>query len=370
MTSVCGPIELLAGFILVGLVLYDVFQSVVVPRWSDIRLRLSPLLIKWCWPIWRKMAFSVISDDKRENFLGTFAPLALMITLVMWVLSLILGFAMAIYALSAEIKPVPSGFGDALYLAGTSLFTLGFGDMVATGGLARVVLLLAAASGLAVVALVISLTFSLYGSFQRREVLILTLDARAGVPPSGLALLETYAQYHMLDDLPLTFSAWEVWAAEMLESHIAYPILPYFRSSHTDESWISALGAVLDAATLLMTTVQAGPECQERLHGAARMVYRLGCHAVTDLSHWFRFHAEGQGGCGVERAEFENARQALRRAGYGLRDAEEAWTDFVKYRSVYASSLNAMARHFATPPSQWIGDRSTLAFLHLSNPSA
>jgi heme exporter protein D len=362
-------------------VLFDVFQSIVVPRWTDRKLRLSPFLIDVLWPVWRWAGLRLRPAQRGENFLGTFAPLALMVVLLVWVGALIVGYGLMIHALREQIEPPISNLGTAFYLAGTSLLTIGFGDLVARGGTARFVLLAAAASGLSVVALVISMTFSLYGLFQRREVLVLRLDARAGAPPSGVTLLETYARLAILEELPATFGAWEAWSAEMLESHLAYPILPYFRSSHKNESWVSALGAVLDAATLLLTAIEAGHPAEQRAErvpasrlelvgrpqGAARLMYQLGCHALLDLSHWFRFRlpderepiGEPARACGVERAEFVAARERLAAAGYRLCEEEEAWRSFVKLRSVYAAALNALARHFATPPTQWIGERST-----------
>lgn len=374
-----ATLELIAGLLIVAVVLYDVFQAVVVPRWTDRALRISPLLLDALWPLWRRIGLRIRKAGKREDFLGTFAPLALMLILVAWVLSLILGYGLVAYALRGEFRPPIADLGSGLYVAATSLLTIGYGDIVAHGTPARAAMLAAGASGLAVMALMISLTFTLYDSFQRREVLVLMLDARAGAPPSGVTLLETYAQLGLLAELPALFGAWELWSAEMLDSHLAYPVLPYFRSSHTDESWISALGAVLDAATLLLTTVEAeAPFATERLPvttlpGAAQLLYALGCHALIDLSHWFRFappprasaeEADQPPSVGVERTEFEEARRRLAAAGFPLCASEVAWRSFAKKRAVYAAALNELAKHFATPPTQWIGDRSPLGNLH------
>lgn len=355
------------GAAIVGIVLYDVFQGVVVPRWTSRAARIAPLLVEHLWTLWRVIAFRFGTPRRREDFLATYAPFALMMILLCWVASLVFGYGLILHALRGQIPKLET-FGDAFYLAGVGLLTIGFGDIVATGGPARVVLLSAGASGLAIFALVLSLTFSLYGLFTRREVLVLTLDARAGSPPSGLALLETYAQLEMLDELPRFFDAWELWAAEMLDSHLAYPLLPYFRSSHDDLSWVSSLGAVLDAATLLLTTIESGPQCGGRPIGAAHLMYKLGCHAVDDLSH-FQFntglyHGQKDAGrnAGVERSEFVQARERLQHAGFCLRDEDRAWEEFAQHRAVYAHALNNLAKHFTTPPAQWIGDRSTLSF--------
>ena len=371
-----GILEFFSGLLIVGIVLFDVFQSVVVPRWTARPFRFAPYLVDELWPRWKKMAFRWRDHDKREDVLGTFAPLVLIILLMVWVLALVFGYGLMLHALRGQTNHPEMGFPDSLYLAGVGLLTIGFGDIVAVEPLARMVLLSSAASGLAVFALVISLTFTLYGSFQRREVMVLTLDARAGAPPSGVTLLETYARFDLHDEMPEFFGSWERWAAEMLESHLAYPLLPYFRSSHDNESWIAAMGAVLDAATLIMTTVEGGGGHSERRsrksQGAAHLMYGLGCHATIDLSHWFRFRlpgADAESGdiepdAGVERLEFELARRRLEKAGYALLPFEDSWRDFRQKRAVYAAALNALARHFASPPSQWIGDRSAISHLH------
>jgi hypothetical protein len=364
----------LLGALIVAAALYDVFQSVVVPRWTARTLRLAPFLIEVLWPVWRRAGRRFRARQRREDFLGTFAPLALMLVLMVWVVGFIFGYGLMIHALRDQLKPRGPDLATAFYLAGTSVLTLGISDYAAVGGLARFVVLAAGASGLSVVALVISLTFNLYGQFQRREVRVLSLDARAGAPPSGVTMLETYAKLDLLEELPATFGAWETWSAEMLESHIAYPILPYFRSSHTDESWVSAMGAVLDAATLLLTTVDVGPNRADRLaavsrpQGAAKLMYRLGCHALIDLSHWFRFRlpaapdesneAKLARAAGVERSEFLAARERLRAAGYHLCDEEGAWRSFAIQRAVYAPALNALSRRLEMPLTRWDGDRA------------
>jgi len=221
---------------------------------------------------------------------------------------------------------------------------------VPSGWAARILVVMEGSTGLGAVAMVISLLFSLYGSCQRREVLVVTLDASAGSPPSGVGLLENVAKYEMPEHLVETFHEWKLWSAEVLESHLAYPILNYFRSTHDNESWVSSLGAVLDAATLVMTTIRDGPL------GPAKNLYLVGNHLVEDLTHLLDFAHEH--GVGVERPEFEQACDRLEAAGYRLRDREQAWEQFQERRSSYAAPLNAMALYWAIPPAQWIGDRS------------
>jgi hypothetical protein len=306
------------------------------------------------WRLWRALGLRKLDGNRRERMLGTFAPAIVVVLLVTWIVILIIGFGLQFWALRQQIHPVLPNIGDALYFAGTSVLTIGFGDIVGTSGLARLVALAAGASGLGTIALAISFLFSLYTSFQRREVLVVMLDARAGAPPSGVSLMEAYSKLGILEDLPAFFADWERWSAEVLDSHQAYPLLAYFRSSHDNESWVSALGAVLDAATLALTTVVDAPR------GPAQLMFSIGRHAVEDLSRIFRI--DGGREVGVERYEFDEARNRLAAAGYTLFGPEESWIAFSKIRSQYAGALNAMARWWAAPPTQWIGDRSYVKF--------
>jgi len=156
----------------------------------------------------------------------------------------------------------------------------------------------------------------------------------------------------ILDDLPQLFATWQDWTARVLDSHLAYPVLAYFRSSHDNDSWISSLGAVMDASTLVLTTIKDGPK------GWAKLSRSVGGHCLEDLVAYFGLQTESE--VGVERDEFDEARRRLERAGFVLEDADRSWDSFVRMRQGYAGQVNALARNWATPPAQWIGDRSPL----------
>jgi hypothetical protein len=361
--SVGQLVEMIAGVLLNLTILMDVFLAVVVPRRAP-RVgrftRISGYLLPGMWRIWRAVGLRMSSAERREAFLGTFGSLVAIAMLVAWVAGLILGYGLIFDALGAQIRPTPANLGESVYFAGVSMLTLGFGEIVAIGGAARLTALVAAASGLGLFALVITFLFTLYGSFQRREVAVVVLEAGAGAPPSGVNLLETYALLGILDDLPRVFADWQGWAAEVLDSHLAYPILAYFRSSHDNDSWISSLGAVMDAATLVMTTLEGGP------YGWAKLSRAVGGHCLEDLAIYFRLQVEPE--VGLERSEFDEARMRLEQAGFTLRDAEESWANFARLRSEYAGRVNALALYWATPPAQWIGDRSPIKHARLHQP--
>lgn len=346
-------LETLLGVALIAWVLNDVFNTVVLPRPSPSRTRPGSLLTRWAWRIWRPYAERSRRPATREGRLGRFAPAIVLVLLGVWIVLLIAGFGLVMFALAGAVQPPLPDLGTAFYFAAISLLTIGYGDFVPVEPVSRVIAVAAGGVGLGIVALTITYLFSLYGNFQRRELLVVTLDARAGAPPSGVVLLETCARYHDPDELRRLFADWERWSAQVLESHLAYPILLFFRSTHDHESWVSAIGAVLDASTLLITTIESDTK------GAAWVMHDIGVHLVDDVARFFRYGTPGT--VGVERGEFDDARQRLARAGYTLLpDADASWEAFVRRRSAYADGLNFLARFLAVPPAQWIGDRSEI----------
>jgi Ion channel len=345
-------LELVIGLALVWIVLRDLFVGVIVPRPARGVLRPSNLLVQWSWRAWRWIGNRSTDVNTREARLGAFGPAALILLLVAWVVGLIIGYGLILDAVRDQLRPVPAGIGTTLYFSAISFLTIGYGDIVPASWMTRGVAIIEGATGLGVVAVVISLLFSLYGSFQRREVLIITLDALAGAPPSGVVLLENSLHNDMVGKLENTFDEWMRWSAEVLESHLAYPILAYFRSSHDNESWVSAIGAVLDATVLVLTTVEDVPR------GPARLMYNVGAHLVEDLS-WF-FNTSHMHEVGIERFEFDQACERLAEAGFTMTDREIAWSKFSQLRAAYAIPLNEMGRYWSIPPALWIGDRSYL----------
>jgi hypothetical protein len=226
--------------------------------------------------------------------------------------------------------------------------------VVATGP-ARAIVIVEGATGLGLVAVVIAYLPVLYQAFNRREVGILLLDARAGSPPSGPELLRRVEGAGVRTSLPQLFRVWEAWAADVLETHLSYPLIAFFRSPHDNTSWVTSLGAVLDAATLVLSCVAVKED--EVCSGAARMLYATGTHAVEDLFFYFRL-PERQ--VVIEREEFDGVLEDLREVGVQLKPADESWKVFNEMRAAYSGRLNALAVRVAAPPALWIGDRSTL----------
>ncbi len=350
--SIVQVLELVVGIVVLAAVSYDLFQSVVLPRPAISKIRLAPYVIRPFWRAWRWLGTRNSSVERRENWLAVYAPLSVFVLLGFWGLALTVGYGLIFDALRAQFRPVPGDFGTSLYFSATTILPLSYGDILPSGVPARLVTLAESATGVALIAIVVTLLFSLYESFQRREEGVVSLDALAGAPPSGVAILESAAGHGLAGELSRTFDEWRQWSAAVLESHLAYPTLIYFRSSHDNEAWINSFGAVMDAATLVISTLADVPD------GPARLMSKVGGHLVEDFSWYFRLRPSGDPI--VEREEFDQARARLELAGYRCKPPEESWTEFARLRSRYGSPLNQMAQFLAIIPAQWIGDRTYL----------
>lgn len=350
---------IVVGMLLIVGALNDVFQSVIVPRAVGRRFRPSYYQSRTLWWIWPLAARRIYpnDEDRREDFLAAFAPSNLIANLMMWSLLLLIGYATIFFALRAQMRPALASFGDAFYFAGTSFFTLGFGDFVGNSGLTRLASLAAGASGFGIISTTTAYLFAIFGAFQTREQFVVTVGARAGSPPSGVGLLTIAAHAGVIRDLPVLMRSAETWCASLMETHLAYPILAYFRSSHDYESWVATLGTLLDTAVLMMTTVQCDA-------GEARILYNIGRHATHDLASYFRLHGDDREP-GIARQQFNDACTRLESAGLSLHDRDRAWEHFVALRRTYAGHLNALAGFFEVPTLHWVGPQSIVESEHM-----
>jgi len=344
-------IALPVGIVLVAWTLLDVFRTLVMPRAARGRVRLSRILFRTMWRPWRWIGVRRKTVQARERVLATAAPFFFFVLLVGWVSLALLGYALILWspAFVDGIGPGGDSFGNALYVSGTSLFTLGSDGGVT--GWTRAIVVAGGATGLGLFAVVIAYLPVLYQAFNRREVGVLLLDARAGSPPSGPELLHRMGSAGVASSLHGLFAEWERWVADVLESHMSYPLLTLFRSPHDNTSWVTSLGSVLDAATLLLTAVEDAPD--ER----AILMYGTGVHAVEDLFYYFRLTERETV---IQRDEFEDVLGDMKDDGFAVRPLDDAFARFTEKRAKYAPRLDALAVLLAATPTLWIGDRSFL----------
>lgn len=269
---------------LIVVILWEAFETIILPRRVSRRIRLTRLFYVSTWKPWSAVARAVKNRKRRESLLGYFGPLSLLLLLVFWGCGLMLGFALLQWASGSQLiaqDSRPSDFWTDLYMSCTTFFTLGLGDVIPKTVFARVVTGFECATGFGFLAALIGYLPTIYQSFSRREAAISLLDARAGSPPTAAEILKRQAQSGDPATLTQLLAEWERWSADILESHLSYPVLCYFRSLHDNQSWLASLTAILDVCALAIVGVERVPAWQ------ARLTFAIARHAMVDLSQIF-----------------------------------------------------------------------------------
>jgi hypothetical protein len=286
---------ILVALFLIGTALWDLFETVVLPRRVSRRFRLTAMYFRGTWRIWSSVARHITSIGRREAILAVYGPLALLSLLMLWVVLLIVAYALLLWGLGSPIHAVsaPSGLGTDLYFSGTTLLTLGLGDVLPASSSARIISVVEVGTGFGVLALVIGYLPVLYQAFSRREVKISLLDAHAGSPPTAGTLLGRQPPARRARRLCGVLSDWETWSAELLETHLSYPLLAYYRSQHEDQSWVAGLTMILDTCALVLASCQ-GLNLDEELSEQAAFTFAMARHAAVDLARVFGPDGDGR----------------------------------------------------------------------------
>src|SRR5579863_1488908 len=282
--------KLLAGILGLALLLttlWDAFETIILPRRVTRRYRIARLFYRVLWGIWSRIYRLLRSQKLRDRHLSYFGPLSLLMLFAMWASALVLAFSLLQFAAGSALTVTggsPSFRAD-LYMSGTTFFTLGLGDIIPNTTFARAITVAEAGVGFGFLAVVISYLPTLYGAFSQRELNISLLDARAGSPPTAAELLRRHAQFSHTEVLSQYLRDWETWSAQLMESHLSYPVLCYFRSQHDNQSWLAAFTAVLDVSALLIAYGEGTAKWQ------ARLTFARARHAVVDLAEALRVPA-------------------------------------------------------------------------------
>ncbi len=351
---------LFAGLLFCLSAVLDAFQTIILPRRPVGRFRITRFFYVLTWTPWAAIARHIRSPKVREQVYSTFGPASLLMLLIVWALLLVTGFALLYFGLRT---PFADAMADAtalarlrtdLYVSGTTLFTLGLGDVLPRSLAARALIIVESGTGLGFVALVIGYVPVLYNSFSRREVSVALLDARAGSPPTSTELLRRHSFPGGQEALVVLLIEWERWSAELLESHISYPILCYYRSQHDNQSWLSALTAVLDSCSLLISVVPGTASRQ------AQLTFAMARHALVDLGHVF--HLEKHEAAWRERGgpnrlppqHFNLVCDSMAAAGLRLCGDPEAPARLHALRALYEPEAQALADYLGMSLPGWV----------------
>jgi hypothetical protein len=334
-----------AGVALIVWLLWDAFETILLPRRVPARLRLSRFFLRWLWTPWSAIALAIRHRPRRENFLGFYALLSILSLLAAWAAGLVAGFALLLWSEGSRIAAdgEQARFALDFYLSGTTFFTLGLGDVRPMTGLARATIVVEAGMGFGFLALVISYLPVLYQAFSKREARITMLDEWAGSPPTAAVLLRRCSEARDPNVIAPLFKDWEISSAEILESHLSYPILCYFRSQHDNQSWLASLTTILDACALVIVGIEGIDPFQ------ARLTFAIGRHALVDLSQNLRASPKL-----VERAPLDpqtlyELRAWLAKSGVRLAAGADADGKLAELRALYAPYAERLSKLLVMP---------------------
>jgi hypothetical protein len=350
-------IAAISGISLILLVLWEGFETIILPRRVTRRFRLTRYFYRSSWHVWVSMVRIIVTTRQRENWLSYFGPLSLLLLLSIWAGGLISGFALIHWALGSGVVLSGggiSGFLTDLYLSGTTFFTLGLGDVLPRTSLARLLVVIESGMGFGFLALVIGYLPALNQSFARREVSISLLDARAGSPPTASEMLRRHNHDRGKEALRQLLHEWELWSAELLEGHLSYPVLAYFRSQHENQSWLAALTAILDTCALTMASMEGANERQ------AELTFAMARHAVVDLSLVFRTIPRKSEVDRLSPEKLVDLRILLTNNGQKLQESNAVEMKLIELRQMYEPYVHALASYFQVGLPPWISEESWL----------
>jgi hypothetical protein len=343
----------IAGVLLVLAMLVEFFVSFMLPVRVKRDPRLARALFTQLWRAWRGVARR-LPEAPRETLLGLFGPLGLLFNLTLWTGGLVFGFALLQYAFGSHVTG--GSFGDDLYFSAGGFLSASGGSEPVTPT-AKVLLLGEAAAGFMVLFIAIGYLPALFQAFSRRETAVSQLDPRAGSPPTAGAMLRRAVNREQVPQLLDYLGEWEGWAAELMETHLSYPVIGYYRSQHLGQNWLAALTAVLDTCALIAA---ATPVTEA---DAATLTFALGRHAASDLTYTFGASSQ-RVRPPLSDAHFEELYELLERSGLDLEDAETTRAHLDELRKMYEPQVAGLSEVLALPLPDWMSATKPVANWH------
>jgi hypothetical protein len=342
------------GAALIVIVLWDGFETVILPRRVTRRLRLARLVYRAAWLPWRGLAGRLPNTQRRENALAFFGPFCFLLLLATWVVLLVTGYAAVMWGLWPLTGVQGTHrFGEYLYFSGTTFLTLGLGDLLPARGGARILTVFEVGNGFAFLALVISYLPMLYQAFSRREVSVSLPDARAGSPPTAVEFLRRHVLTGHPGVIEQALHEWERWSAALLESHMSYPVLGYFRSQHDHQSWVAALTAVLDASSLVVVGTDGARKA------AAQFTFAMARHTAVDLSQIFVRRPSVSNGGRLPPETLERMREYLDTLDIRISE-HSAQHRLAELRAMYEPYVQALSEFLLMDLPEWMPHASVV----------
>jgi hypothetical protein len=335
-----SAVSVFVGLAMIALTLRDGFETILLPRRVARRYQFVRIYYRSAWPLWTALA-SRFGPARRRALLGAFGPLSMVVLFAGWATTLIVGFALVHWGLGTpmSVAGYRPGLPDLIYYSGVTFFTLGYGEITPTDTMGRFLALVEVGTGYIFLAVVIGYLPVLYQAFANREATISLLDARAGSPPTAGEFLVRLAPTKDMEVLRGFLAEWERWSAELLESHLSFPMLAFYRSQHDNQSWLATLTFILDTSSMLVAGLERFEPYQSRL------TFAMARHAAVDLAQTLRTAPPETIPDRLPEERMHRLWDRLRAAGLPLHDLSAACPKLTELRSMYEPFVAAMARH-------------------------
>lgn len=354
---------ILGGLIGLAVTIMTAIRVFVLPRGENAWL--SRQIFRYTYRLFLLRAYKAQTYEERDRILALFSPVVLLVQPLVYLTAIVLSYTPIYWGLNSQSLSL-STLEEAFHLSGSSLMTLGFASVDAHNFWYQLLSFSQAALGMIIVALLIAYLPTIYSAFSEREKLVALLEVRAGSPPSGLVFLQRVYRNHVsLESLAAVWERWEEWFAAIEESHTSLVALVFFRSPMPDRHWITAAGAILDAATLLDAVIDEPRQTQ------AVFMIRAGYVSLRRIADFFGTipynpNPTFNEPISICREEFDEVYDEMRDSGIPVKaDREQAWRDFAGWRVNYDRVLLGLAQLTSAPYAMWSSDRSMPDMRHI-----
>lgn len=337
----------IAGVATILRVVISTIRTFVLPRGAQDKLSRAIFLVLR--KLFNVAMSRVTTYEERDRIMAMYAPTGLVLLPLIMLLLVLVGFTLIYLALGVGTLE------ESIKLSGSSIMTLGIASHPSLG--IDALMFLEAAMGLVLVALLIAYLPTIYAAFSKREMLVTMLEVRAGSPPNPLEMFIRVNRLRNLSALHDIWVTWEVWFAEVEETHTSLGTLAFFRSPTHSRSWITAAGTIMDSAALYLSALDVQPDPN------AALCLRAGYICLRHIADFFNIQYDRDPSptdpISIRREEFDWLLDELEAGQVKVKqDRDQAWADYAGWRVNYDTVLLSLAALTVAPYAPWISDRS------------